>query len=62
MIPFVVRYRVAKPGGWSQQGSFLVYASKAAEARLMARERIFVQCGQHAAWVKAEPEREGAAV
>lgn len=58
MIPFAVSYRVEHRDGRSQQGEFVVYANTAAEARLMARERIWCRCGEHAAWVNAQPERE----
>lgn len=59
-IPFVVRYKVKHHNGPVQSGTFVIWARKAAEARLLGRERVRMCCGEDAAWLTAEPQEEGA--
>lgn len=58
-IPFDVSFRVEARDGWTQRGEFVVWADKAAMARVKAREIIQARCGERAAYVHAEPQQEG---
>ncbi len=60
-IPFDVSYRVESADGWVQRGKLVIWAEKAAMARVRALEQIRARCGERKAFVHAEPQREGAA-